>query len=118
MKRDMDLIRKILLWMEENDDHEIEIEGYSDDQVGHHCYLLMKAGLIEAADSSAMDSFAPTAIPLSITWAGHEFLDSAKDNKIWAAAKEKVIGPAGGVAFAVLLEWLKAEAKRRLGLPD
>ena len=52
-----------------------------------------------------------------LTWSGHEFADAANDGALWAKAKTNVIGPAGGVAFTVLLEWLKAEAKSRLGIP-
>jgi hypothetical protein len=52
-----------------------------------------------------------------LTWDGYEFLESAKDENLWGKAKSIVIKPAGGVAFGVLLDWLKAEAKSRLGMP-
>jgi hypothetical protein len=48
MKRDMDLIRKIVLWAEEQPPgplHDIKIEGHSTGEVAYHCYLLVDAGL-------------------------------------------------------------------------
>ena len=50
MKRDMDLIRKILLLMEVEPQRKVPgIEGYTSEQIGHHVYLMMQAGLIEGA---------------------------------------------------------------------
>ncbi|MDP3795588.1 MAG: DUF2513 domain-containing protein [Polaromonas sp.] len=122
MKRDLDLVRGILQWMEarpegRNINWKIEIPGYTAEQIGFHVHLMEQAGLVFARDATFNEAHSPNAIPLSITWSGFEFLDAAKDDTLWAKAKAKVIAPAGGVAFTVLLEWLKAEAKQRLGLP-
>lgn len=121
MKRDLDLIRKFLLKMEEHEHgytpQRITLDGYTDEQVGFHIYLLGQAGLIRVADSSSMGSRSPSAIPLNLTWAGYEFLDAARDEALWKKAKEKIINPVGGVAFSILIDWLKAEARNRLGIP-
>lgn len=121
MQRDLDLIRKLLLVMESREHafvrEELSIEGYSQEQIGFHIYLLGEAGLAKVLDNSHINSESPSALPMHLTWAGYEFLEAAKDETLWGKAKEKVIKPAGGVAFGVLVEWLKAEAKARLGLP-
>lgn len=96
---------------------ELQIPGFTDEQIGFHVHLLGQAGLALVADSSYMENLLPSAVPLSITWEGYEFLDAAKDDTLWNKAKDKVIKPAGGVAFGVLVEWLKAEAKTRFGIP-
>jgi hypothetical protein len=121
VKRDLDLVREILLWIEAQPhgsvaNRHIIIAGHSDEEIGYHAFLMKDAGLIRAADTTFMDSQSPSAMPQGLTWAGHEFLDAAKDNTIWAKAKTHVIAPVGGVAFSVLLDWLKGEAKARLGL--
>ena len=118
----MDLIRAILLWIEsQSEGHnmgwQLAVRGYSDDEVYYHVHLMGQAGLLVVAEATSSDSIAPAALPVSITWAGHEFIDSVRDDTVWAKARTKVLAPAGGVAFTVLLEWLKAEAKNRLGLP-
>jgi hypothetical protein len=122
MKRDMDLIRAILLWIESqpeghNVGWNLTVPGYNDDEIGYHVHLMGQAGLLLVDNVTFSDSLAPRADPVSITWAGHEFIDSVKDDTLWAKARTKVLAPAGGVAFTVLLEWLKAEGKARLGLP-
>ena len=111
MKRDIELVRSILKWIEEREEGrnigwQIEIEGFNEEQIGYHVYLMGQAGLLEVADTSSSDSRSPEAIPIDMTWDGHEFLDASKDSDLWAKAKKNVIGPAGGVAFSVLLEWL------------
>lgn len=120
MKRDLDLCRTILLAIESQPHgfaDELQIEGYSEEQVGYHVYLLGEAGLLKTLERTGINSHSPQALPVNLTWRGHEFLDASKDESLWAKAKAKVIKPAGGVAFDLLLEWLKAEAKQRLGLP-
>jgi hypothetical protein len=121
MKRDLDLIRKLLLAMEAREhafvQEELSIEDYTEEQIGFHVYLLGEAGLAKVGENTHILSKSPSALPLHLTWAGYEFLEAAKDETLWGKAKEKVIKPAGGVAFGVLVEWLKAEAKAKLGLP-
>lgn len=121
MKRDLDLIRKILLALEAHEHgfapEKLQIEGYTEEQVDFHMYLLGEAGLAKVAENTVIGSASPSAFPLNVTWAGYEFLEAAKDETLWGKAKEKVMKPAGGVAFGVLLEWLKAEAKAKLGIP-
>jgi hypothetical protein len=119
MKRDFDLIRMILKETEGMDPDE-QISGFTyegiDDRITQaHVVLLLEAGLL---DGTLVDyvSESKGAIITGLTWAGHDFLDSIKDDSLWKKAKETVIKPAGGVAFSVLLEWAKAEASQRLGL--
>lgn len=78
-----------------------------------HVVLLLEAGLL---DGTVVDfvSEPKQGIVTGLTWAGHDFLGSIKDDGLWKKAKDTVIKPAGGVAFTVLLEWVKAEAMRRL----
>lgn len=119
MKRDMDLVRKILIAM---NDHEhghaprnLEIEGYSDEEIGYHCFILSEAGLIHAADTTSMGSSSPEAIPIRLTWSGHEFIDNAKNENIWSQTKEAV-GKVGDVSFSVWASVLSSVVKNNLGI--
>lgn len=121
MKRDLDLVRSILLSMEASD-HGFAVtlpvvDGFTVEEVGYHVHLMGQAGLISVLDNTTVVDKSPSALPLSITWAGHDFLDSVKDETLWNKAKSMVLKPAAGVAFEVLVAWVKAEAKQRLGLP-
>jgi hypothetical protein len=121
MKRDLDLVRSLLLAMEAQEhafvESKLTVEGYTEEQIGFHIYLLGEAGLAVVGEDTNMQSQSPSAVAVNLTWAGYEFLEAAKDETLWGKAKSVVIKPAGGVAFSVLVEWLKAEAKARLGLP-
>ena len=117
MKRDMDLIRKILLTVE-SEEHgfvphkKIEIEGYTQEEIGYHAFLLGEAGLAEVTVSSHHHSESPSANILRLTWEGHEFLDAARDNNIWNQAKDKI----GSAAIQVWMTVLSSFILNRIGL--
>lgn len=121
MKRNMELVRKILIYMSENSrDFNVEwgeaIPGYSREEILHHVHLMGEGNLVNTINATTLNDALPLAYPMSITWNGHEFLDAIRDPSVWEKANASVIKPAGGVAFTVLLEWAKAEALRRIGL--
>jgi hypothetical protein len=121
MKRDMDLVRKILLDATSQDDgyagSNPEIEGYTEDQIAHHIYLMEQAGLVEAADTSTKGSSSPTAILTSITWKGHDFIDVARSNTVWGQAQEKAKSVGGSLTFDLMKELVVAVARSQIGLP-
>ena len=117
----MDLVRQILIAAEAGEDGYVSgnptIEGYTEDQVGYHVHLMEQAGLVEAANVSAMGSSSPSALLLSIKWKGHDFLDAAKSSTVWAQAKEKAKSVGGSLTFDLMKELLVATARNQLGLP-
>lgn len=119
MKRNMDLVRRILLLMNEHEHgyspQKLEIEGYTEEQIGYHCLLLGEAGLIEATESSTYGSPSPEASPIRLTWAGHEFIENAQNEKVWGQAKEAV-AKLGDVSFSVWGAVLSQVVMRNLGV--
>jgi hypothetical protein len=123
MKRDMDLVRRILLVCEAHEHgyapRPLAVDGYTDEQIGYHAMLMVEAGLLHGTSISQFGSPSPAYLASSLTWAGHEFLDAARDDTVWAKAKGAAAA-AGGVAFDVLKEllvaYLKDKAGRLLGL--
>lgn len=61
MKRDMALVRQILLKTEQNTEVsgwiDLDIEGYSPEEISYHVKLLAEAELIEAQDLTTMEEF-------------------------------------------------------------
>lgn len=104
MRRDLDLARTILRRIEAaptvRDWIDITVEHHSAEVVSYHVMLLAKEGLIEAIDLSDSDGFVWKSIRL--TWAGHEFLDAARDESRWSKAKDIVLNKSGGLTFDVL----------------
>ena len=117
MKRDMDLVRTILLQIEQQPytgvGVELYVKGYDPEEITYHVILLAEAGLIEADDAS---SGAKTKwMPKRLTWQGCEFLDAARDNNRWNKAK-LTMGKVGGFVFdigkQVLVELIKSELRQ------
>jgi hypothetical protein len=108
MKRDMDLIRKILLEIEKHSNDtdltkfdNIEQEGYSDSEIYYHVELLREADLIDV-DFLVGGPF----IINRLTWKGHEFLDTSRHNTIWEKAKKQVLNKTGNLSFEILKQVL------------
>lgn len=116
MKRDMDLIRMILLVVESAPPRKIPlIEGYTAEQIGHHVYLMIQAGLIEGAEVTSHQDQYDIAIPTQLTWQGHDFLDACRNESVWNKAKERLKSIGGDVPLAVI-QSLLVDIIRKQGL--
>ena len=118
MKRDMDLIRLILLALEGD---EVACERskseYDRAAIAYHAALMIEAGFVDGVVSNDENGIPAHCVLQRMTWAGHDFLDAMRDETIWKRAKESILKPIGGVAFDVLKEWLKAQMRAKLSLP-
>jgi hypothetical protein len=119
MKRDMDLVRKILLVLEEHPHgfapQHLAIEGFTEDQIGYHIYLMGQANLLTVSKTTTLADTSPQAIPLSITWQGHEFLANAKEEGRWLQAKS-IVKAAGEGSFQVWQSVLTSLVTKSVGL--
>ena len=116
MKRDMELIRLLLLVVE-NDEPVPEVEKYSEEQQTYHLALCIEAGLIDGAVVKDMNGYPAAASAIRLTWAGHELLDAARNNTIWNKALAHLKKAGVQVTLPLLEELLKKTAKEVLGLP-
>ena len=112
MKRDMELIRLLLL-EKEADKAPPELSQYSDADIIYNYELMDDAGLIVATFTKDSSGIAVGASVYRMTWAGHEFLDATKNSEVWKLAKEHIIKPGVSWTFQILVEWLKREAQQR-----
>jgi len=118
MKRDMDLIRKMLLAIEADEQGlapKIEIDGYTQEEINYHAILLGEAGLAVVIEAGGMGGTSPEAQIDRLTWAGHEFLDSSRENKTWNQAKD-VINKIGGASIQIWASVLTEIIKKNLGI--
>lgn len=121
VKRDMDLVRQILLACEASQELQtmvrLSLKGYKREVVSYHVELMHDAGLVTAMDASSSDGH--DWRPTGLTWAGHEFLDAARSDTVWEKAKSSV-GAVGGVAFEViknvLVSYGTQQASRLMGM--
>jgi len=119
MQRDMDLVRKILMRMEDSPSgragHSFEFAGFTPEEVGYHAHLMMEDGLIEGVDVTNMESEGPEAMPRALTSKGHDFLDLACDQKRWNEATT-IIGRVGSAPIAVWMKVLNDLLLKELGV--
>lgn len=126
MKRDMDLVRTILLAVEEGRDGfqgkgcTPEMPGQSLENIVEHLEIVIDAGLLVAEVQRSMGPYRPTIHIERLTWEGHEFLDAARQDSLWNQAKEKMLESTGGLSLSLLKELLVQQGKQALGLdsPD
>ena len=102
MKRDLDLVRSILLEIENHDsalpNQDFRIEGYSPEEVTYNALLLHEAGYIKGIISKSQ--YGNSIYPSQLTWKGHEFLDEARDKTVWKKAKE-VANKSGSTSLSI-----------------
>ncbi|MCI4569499.1 DUF2513 domain-containing protein [Lysobacter sp. CFH 32150] len=119
MKRDLELVRELLLHLESrpNDAPAIpQMDGHAELEINYHLILLFEAGLIRAEPQLSQTGRVIRVLPFSLTWQGHEFLDTARDKTAWNTAKKQVTSKTGTVSFELLKALLIAYAKGQLGL--
>ena len=122
MKRDLSLVRAILMRCESApagsvvDTASLSDLGADRSILAEHIAIVAEAGLVDVLDMSTQSG--ADYIVNRLTWAGHEFLQSIRDDSLWNKAKDHVLKPGASWTFELLKEWLKQELKRRIGLPD
>ena len=123
MKRDMDLMRQILLLIEERSDVppkiltlkdfiDIKEDAY---MISLHIDLLRDAGLIEVINTSYLERGLKDFDITRLTLAGYEYLDAIRDIKIWHKVKQS-ISFVGGATLDVIKQVAVKELSKELGL--
>lgn len=119
MKRDMDLIREMLLLIENHPDvppYSLQVDDFlnlnsNPEIISFHIDLMREAGLIEVGGASygeVKDYYVSR-----LTFAGYDYLDSVRNAKIWRNVKEK-IKVVGGATFDIIKAVAIAEIKQEL----
>lgn len=121
MKRNMDLIRQILLAIEDSDQHygedshQLGLDNIAPETLGYHLDLLREAGFISGDDVTGASDVGSTYVGLNLRWAGHDFLDAARDDNRWGRAKATALA-AGGISIDVMKALLIEYTKQAVGL--
>ena len=94
MKRDMDLVRLILLEIEDKYRstaiYDLAIDGYYTEMVAYHCKILYEAGLISNYKAQYADNEIYVFGVGSLTWDGNDFLEKIRDDSQWKKVKETI----------------------------
>jgi Hypothetical protein (DUF2513) len=127
MKRNMELIRDILLRVEADPKLDgadfrrataetLGITERTEAEVAYHLDLLIQAGFLNGNTKMLGRGDQKLTRISKLTWEGHEFLDDIRDPEIWRKTKDREKAVAG-VGLKFIWEIAKAEIKTTLGLP-
>jgi len=100
MKRDMDLVRRLVRIIESAELGTIRdpqgVDVY-DARVQYHLRLLVDAGLARCVGTTTEGN-----VSLRLTWQGHEFLELSQNEPLWEQAKRYVSETTGGLSASAL----------------
>lgn len=127
MKRNLDVIRKIMIYCEEtlkpgailhakNMPKSLykEIDSsMTEDEFIEHVVLLEECHLIEGKGLKLISGLYAEFMVIRITSTGHDFLDALRNETVWSAVKEKV-NLVGGVALSTMIDIAKDYIKKNL----
>jgi len=106
LKRDMDLVRKILFKVEEQVgtvcalNTSIQVEGYEVEAIAYHCEILCDAGLISFYEGLSYNENKVDMFQVGrLTWEGHELLDKIRNETVWNKTKSAIVTK--GLPFAI-----------------
>jgi hypothetical protein len=120
MKRDMDLVREIMLKIEALPTGPpvlYRVSEVEDLVLLNHLEMLIDAGLVRGKISRSQGARGDVIGISTLTWEGHEWIDLVRDPRVWDEAKTELQENGGALSF----ELTKAVAMRihrvRMGLP-
>lgn len=114
MKRDMELVRRVLLDLEDSKST-THIDGYTEDQVKYHQGMVVDEGLAKGTvmrTQSEMTEIPRAVVLFDLTWAGHDFLEAIREDTQW----NKIKGYLAAGGKVLTLETAKLAAKQLFGL--
>lgn len=109
MKRNMDLVRKLLFLTEEAETsfdprNSKELLNYADELIVYHVELLRGHKLIDANLQYELNGECIYCDIVSLTWDGADYLDAIREPKIWKQTKNIVKETVGSTTMSVIKE--------------
>lgn len=106
MRRDIDLIRVMMLAVEKADEP-VNVDAFADDAhprelCAYNAALMAEAGLADCLIKRSMSGEIVYAEIHGLTWAGADWLDAVRSKSLWKQVKMKVAGAVGSASFDVL----------------
>lgn len=121
MKLNKDCIRDLLLYLEENLNYKdkvtintLKLKNYTKDELMYTADRLIEANYINAKICwNSMTSY--LIVVNSLTYIGHQFLDTIRDDGIWKETKSKA-SKIASISLPILQELAASFIKTKLGL--
>lgn len=109
MKRDLDLIRDILLIAETaKPEQSVGLEQFREshpdrlEEVSAHVELLDRVGFLDATISRELSSRGPRQFFINkIDWPGYDYLDTVRDPGVWSKTQQKLKSVGGSATLEI-----------------
>lgn len=121
MRRNMDLVREILIEASKSDkevrasDIAEKSSKYSLEEIIYNIRIMGEGNLInvyiDEREAGVVDAYV-----MDITWQGNDFLDSISSNEIWEKIKNNFSDKIINIPFDILISLAKLYMKSNLGL--
>ncbi len=116
MQRDINLIRSILFCAEERirpiTSDDIKVSGYTKEAIDYHLTLIGESGLGIVYEYLDPKGNGLRPILQRLTWSGHEFLDSVRDEVVWEKTRRRSILVTASMPFEL---WMKVAKNILIG---
>lgn len=119
MKRDMELVRDLLISIEEHSgEKRWSVPKELDTHIAKaHLELMEQAGLVTL--SASRTSVIVVIYDVKLTWDGHEYLNAIRNDTVWNKVKDGVKEKGiqfTDLTFTLLKEYAISEGKKMIGL--
>lgn len=116
MRRDLDLVRAILLDVEDAAGavplSALSYDGKTPAEIGHHVELMAHHGLLDATVTRDWGGDVVGGSIKAMTWDGCDYLDAVRSPKVWSETKRSVRDAVGETTLSVVRRCAEAIALR------
>lgn len=108
MKRDWDIIRTILIQLDEKgpEKHSLRLSDFPGDKRAEFSYnveILLEAVLVNGQMLKTLGSETSNFLAIRLTWSGHELLDAIRSESVWIKTKEKLFNKGISMTFDLVM---------------
>lgn len=118
MKRDFDLVRSLLLYVEQSPPGQrienLSETNYETEVISEHIKLLIEGGFLEGNVDRSYGGV--HYVVFGLTWEGHNFLDNAKNDTVWKKVMADAEKKGMSLSMSVLNRLLTKTAEKYMGL--
>jgi hypothetical protein len=120
MKRDLDLVRRIMLNIEElppGPSMQFRMGEVDDPVVLAHIQLMIGAGLVNGKITEPHGARGAVIIISGLSWDGHEWLETMRDQGLWDQTKAVLAENGAALSFELVRAVANQILRKRLRLP-
>ena len=121
MKRDLDLIRELLLKIEAlpvGPPAQYRLDEVDDPVLTAHLELLLESGLVRGKISRTQGSRGDVITIAGLTWQGHEWIEAVRNADVWRETKRELLDGGGVLTYELTRAMASRIVRARLGLPS